>query len=419
MTTQSVGRQTTAPRGRRTGGLTGRGGGRTGEPTGRVGGRTSDQDGQGGDRGNGANGGVDKVPGFSTVITQQLQDLLPTIIAQVGNHASNIQGDVRSVNVNNGRNGCSYKEFMACSPKDYDGKGGAIAYTYWIEKLESVQDMSGCGTRGWEAAVGMTWEDFKVLMRKEFFPNNEMQKLETEFWCHTIAKAGHATYTDRFHELARLVPYLVTHENKMIERYIYGLAPQIRAMVAVMEPTTIQSVVLKAGMLTDEAFRNGLLRKNIEKRGNGGELSRDGNVRDDNKRSRTRRSFATTTNPVRREYTGTAPKCTNCSFYHNPEMPCRKCTNYNRLGHFAKDCRAGPRMVNLVNVRNPTTAHGACFEYGGTDHYKAACPRLNRAPRQGGNHQNQAMDIDAGQGRGNNGNQAREGAFMIGAEEAR
>ncbi|GJT67074.1 hypothetical protein Tco_1018554 [Tanacetum coccineum] len=66
-----------------------RGGGKTGRPIGRVGGRTGDQDGQGG--------------------------------------------------------GCSYKEFLACNPKDYDGKGGAIVYTRWIEKMESVQDMSGCG----------------------------------------------------------------------------------------------------------------------------------------------------------------------------------------------------------------------------------------------------------------------------------
>ncbi|GJZ05509.1 hypothetical protein Tco_0539302 [Tanacetum coccineum] len=106
-----------------------KGGGRTGEPTSRVGDQTGDQDGQGGDQGIGANGGVDEVPDFSTVIAQQLQDLLPTIIAQVSNHASNILGDVRSVNMSNGRNGCLYKEFMARNPKDYNGKGGAIVYT--------------------------------------------------------------------------------------------------------------------------------------------------------------------------------------------------------------------------------------------------------------------------------------------------
>ncbi|GKC09003.1 hypothetical protein Tco_1000613 [Tanacetum coccineum] len=40
--------------------------------------------------------------------------------------------------------GCTYKEFLACNLKEYDGKGGAIVYTRWIEKMESVQDMSGC-----------------------------------------------------------------------------------------------------------------------------------------------------------------------------------------------------------------------------------------------------------------------------------
>ncbi|GKA86546.1 reverse transcriptase domain-containing protein, partial [Tanacetum coccineum] len=81
-----------------------------------------------------------------------------------------------------------------------------VAYTRWTKKMELVKDMSGCGdnkkvkytggsfidkaltwwnthvqTRGWEAIVGMTWEDFKSLMREEFCPNNEIQKLETEF----------------------------------------------------------------------------------------------------------------------------------------------------------------------------------------------------------------------------------------------
>nr|GFA44569.1 reverse transcriptase domain-containing protein [Tanacetum cinerariifolium] len=159
-------------------------------------------------------------------------------------------------------------------------------------------------------------------------------------------------------------------------------------MVAAIKPTKIQSIVLKAGMLTDEAIKNGSLRKNTEKRGSGGEPSRDGNVRNDHKRSRTRREFASTTNPVRREYMGVAPKCINYSFYHHLKMHCRTRTNYNRLGNFAKDCMARPRMVTLVNARHPTTTRGACFKCGG-------------------------------QGNGNNGNQTRVGAFMMGANEAR
>nr|GEY09507.1 retrovirus-related Pol polyprotein from transposon TNT 1-94 [Tanacetum cinerariifolium] len=74
-------------------------------------------------------------------------------------------------------------------------------------------------------------------------------------------------------------------------------------MVAPTELITIQSVVLKAGMLTDEALRTRALKKNTKKRGNSGELSRDRKVKDDNKRSRTGRAFATTaSNPIKKEY---------------------------------------------------------------------------------------------------------------------
>ncbi|GJW93548.1 reverse transcriptase domain-containing protein [Tanacetum coccineum] len=44
--------------------------------------------------------------------------------------------------------------------------------------------------------------------------------------------------------------------------------------------------------------------KNTEKRGNGGDPSRDRNVKDGNKRTKTGNAFVTTANPMRREYTG-------------------------------------------------------------------------------------------------------------------
>ncbi|GJT18069.1 putative reverse transcriptase domain-containing protein [Tanacetum coccineum] len=155
--------------------------------------------------------------------------------------------------------------------------------------------------------------------------------------------AGHVSYTDRFHELARLVPHLVTPENKMIEKYIYGLALQIRGMVAATEPTTIRKAVQIAGTLTDKAIRNGSLKKNPEKRGNREEPSKNRNRRDDNKRTRTGNAFAYNHKPVvkRREH-----------------------------GHFAKDFRVVPRNVNPINAGNPmlemftSVARGRAFMLG-------------------------------------------------------
>ncbi|GJY48890.1 putative reverse transcriptase domain-containing protein [Tanacetum coccineum] len=187
-------------------------------------------------------------------------------------------------------------------------------------------------------------------------------------------------------------------------------------MVVATEPKTMQKAVQISGALTDEAVRNGSIKK-VEKRGNAGETSKYKNGRDDNKRTRTVNAFSTTINPVGRENMGTWSKCTTCNSYHAPGGPCRTCFNCNRLGHLAKDCRGVPRKLNPVNARNPTIR--ACFEWGSTDHVMSACPRLNRTQEPEENRPNQVAANSGGQGRGNQGNQTRGRAFMLGAEEAR
>nr|GEV00983.1 putative reverse transcriptase domain-containing protein [Tanacetum cinerariifolium] len=92
----------------------------------------------------------------------------------------------------------------------------------------------------------------------------------------------------------------------MAYRILFPSWSLIRGMVAAMEPMTIQKATQKAGTLTDEAIRNGSLKRNHERRGNCGEPIRDRNVKDDNKRTRNGNDFAATTSPVRRECTGAA-----------------------------------------------------------------------------------------------------------------
>ncbi|GKE91523.1 hypothetical protein Tco_1572618 [Tanacetum coccineum] len=218
--TRSVGRPAAESLGGGTGERIGRGG-RGRRPMEGNDERVNELNGQGNDQGMGANGNVEEAnggaPDFSTIIAQQLQNLLPAMLAQVSNQGNvgnqngnvvneNIQENVGNVIVNGNRVVCLYKEFLACNPKEYDGKVGAVVLTRWIEKMEFVHDMSGCS-----------------IDQKN----------------HAMVGDGHVAYTDRFHELARLVPHLVTPYSRMIERHAYGLASQICGMVAATEPKTI------------------------------------------------------------------------------------------------------------------------------------------------------------------------------------
>nr|GEZ67902.1 hypothetical protein [Tanacetum cinerariifolium] len=201
-------------------------------------GRIDGQGGQVGGQGSDVNDGVDGVLDFSTIIAQQLRNLLPTIVTQVGDQGrgqgngrnqngdainENIRGDIRNVIENNDCRGYTYKEFLACNPKEYDGKG-----------------VMRC--RSWKLSYEiMSWSRLAMLRIL----------IGSMSWLDPRDGGGNGTLT-------------------------------------------IQKAIQIAGRLTDEALRNGSIKKNTEKRGNGGEPSKDRNVRDDNKRSRTVNPFSTT-----------------------------------------------------------------------------------------------------------------------------
>nr|GEX40505.1 hypothetical protein [Tanacetum cinerariifolium] len=61
-------------------------------------------------------------------------------MTQVTNNLKNGNGNGNG----GGNNGCTYKGFVACGPRDFDKTGGVVALTRWIEKMESVIDNSEC-----------------------------------------------------------------------------------------------------------------------------------------------------------------------------------------------------------------------------------------------------------------------------------
>nr|GEU35922.1 reverse transcriptase domain-containing protein [Tanacetum cinerariifolium] len=311
--------------GRKDGGTLSRGGGRgTGDN-----GNTSNKGNNGGKGNTGGNLNI------ATMIAQQLQALLPAIVTQISNSTINqgngngggredkSKGENNEVghehrNLRNGDNNyignrCLYKVFLVCKPKEFDGKGSALAYTRWVEKMESV-------AKGRAAAMGMEWDDFKTLLSEEYHPNNKMQKLENKFWNHIMVGAGYAAYIDRFHELAKLVPHLVTPDSIRIDRYIYVLVPKIHGMVRATEPSIIQSAILKAGGLTNDAVRNRLLNKSNEKRKDDGETSKQRDDRASNKSARIGKGYVAT-DPGKNESRNFLPKCAKCGAYHQESRP--------------------------------------------------------------------------------------------------
>ncbi|PWA90282.1 reverse transcriptase domain-containing protein [Artemisia annua] len=63
-------------------------------------------------------------------------------------------------------------------------------------------------------------------------------------------------YTARFHDLTRMVPHMVSTVEKLIDRYIWGVIPEIRRDVTSSNPTTLQAAVGMAYRLTNDVIRS-------------------------------------------------------------------------------------------------------------------------------------------------------------------
>nr|GEU99535.1 hypothetical protein [Tanacetum cinerariifolium] len=94
--------------------------------------------------------------------------------------------------------------------------------------------------------------------------------------------------------------------------------------------------------------------------------------------------------------------------------PCRLCYNYQKLGHFARDCPAPARQVAPVSAVRMENNQRVCYECGGSDHLRNTCPKLNRAPGQAGNR----LAFEGNRNTQNNGNQARGRDFSVNAVDA-
>jgi hypothetical protein len=346
-------------------------------------------------------------------VAAQLNAALPNMIAQITagiNQQGNPNPNPNNQNPNqNNRQGCTYKSFMSCRPKEFNGTSGAAGLLTWIESMEAVLHISKCAetekveyaacmfqgraltwwnaevqTRGREAAYLLTWAELKELLMREYCPRDIKQKLEAEFWNHTMVGTDIDTYTARFHELARLVPHMATPEEKKVDRYIWGLIAEIRGMVTSADPQTTQSAIVLANRLTNDLIREGgLVKKDSGKRKAEGQSSGEGENRFDKKHKSASNFVVKAQGP--KAYVGPHPECNKCGYHHVGN--CRRCDNCGKFGHYTKYCRTSA----ADKPQKP-----ACYECGSQEHFIKNCPKAK-----------------------NKGNHPRGRVFVLGTEEAR
>ncbi|GKE28209.1 putative reverse transcriptase domain-containing protein [Tanacetum coccineum] len=177
-------------------------------------------------------------------VTRQLNTALPNLLTQPFQALGGNRAKQREVTPS-----CSIKTFKASGAKEFFVTEGAVGLLTSLKALR------------WAAAIAQPWEDFKKLLMKEYYPDDEIQKLESEFWNHKMVGSDIDRYTARFHELARLVPHMVTPESQRVNRYIQGLAREIKPHVIASEPATIQGAVSMANRLTTDGINDELFKK--------------------------------------------------------------------------------------------------------------------------------------------------------------
>nr|GEZ04450.1 reverse transcriptase domain-containing protein [Tanacetum cinerariifolium] len=96
------------------------------------------------------------------------------------------------------------------APRDADRTKGAVGLTRWIEKMESVFQISGCAVENQEV--------LKKKITDKYCPQGEIKKLEIELWNLKVKENNVSAYTERFQELTLICTKFVADETEKIDK---------------------------------------------------------------------------------------------------------------------------------------------------------------------------------------------------------
>ncbi|GJR89331.1 putative reverse transcriptase domain-containing protein [Tanacetum coccineum] len=328
-----------------------------------------------------------------------------------GSHSSH--GDNRR-NVQTARP-CYYADFMKCQPLNFKGTEGVVGLTRWIEKMESVFNISGCAIENqvkfatctllgaaltwWNGqirtlgpeAYAMTWEVLKKKMTDKYCPQGEIKKLEIELWNLKVKGNDVPAYTERFQELTLICTKFVANETEKVDKYISGLPDNIYGNVKSARPKTLDETIELANDLMDQKLRTYAERQSDNKRkADDSSRNNHGHQQQPFKRQNVAKVYNMGTGE-KKPYGGSLPKCTKCHFHHNG--PCtQKCHKCNKVGHFARDYRS-------------------------TGHFKRDCPKLKNKDGGNGNAQGWVYAVGnaekSGNASGNPNSNVVTGTFLL------
>ncbi|KAJ0525561.1 putative nucleotidyltransferase, Ribonuclease H [Helianthus annuus] len=316
---------------------------------------------------------------------------------------NNVHRDREYTDASNAK-GCTYKYFVSCKPREFIGEKGAVDCITWLDEMDTIVDISGCAERDvvkyvsqsfkgealawWRALVQasgksalykMTWEEFIALIKENYCPQHEVEKIEADFVSLVMTNLDCQAYLTSFNTMSRLVPYLVTPESRRIARFIGGLEPAIKASVKASRPTTFRSVTDLSLSLTLDVVRLRTLRsKEAEKRKREDDTSRRSGKKhrgngDGKKGAETKKDGQAGERPnckiCKKPHSGKCrfasnsqsqpktPSCGLCKSKDHKTVECKKikdatCYGCNEKGHIKSNCPKNAKKAEETKKSN-------------------------------------------------------------------
>nr|GEZ40638.1 hypothetical protein [Tanacetum cinerariifolium] len=264
---------------------------------------------------------------------------------------------------------CSYIDFLKCQPMSFQGTKGVIGLTRWLEKMESVFQISNY-----------------IVACQVKFASCTLQGSALTWWNSHMRAAGQdVAYAMPWAALKRMITKLALmsermfpEEAKKVERYIGGLPDMIYGSVKASKPQSMLETIEFATEMMDKKMLTHAERQAEYKRKLNDTLRNNQHQQQPFKKNNVARAY--TARPRdKKPYRGIKPLCPKCNYHH--DGPCtQKCTNCRKIGHWARDCKSRPATNNNNNNNQRAQGENArgitCFECGVQGHYKNDCLKL-------------------------------------------